>query len=524
VSICVYLWLICLSSCSSKPTDLRSLAPADSLIYLETNDLGAAIQPIIDSKAFNEAAKSKPDLSAIKGVQLAVAVTGFETTENKLNDENSELNFKPHFVAIADTHAWHFQAVGFAEQKLGSFVADIYGSDVSLEEPEKDGGRDMTWTAKDGRKAYAFVVGGVIYFGNDRSAIDKCLAVRRGEADSISKTGKVPDASNSLAIGYVSTDGIAQIANIVGVKLAASSGEESEVQTAISSLVPQLIRNSITEVTWTARNSEQGIEDDYSIKTSPEIADVLSETFVANGPAEPILFSHLADVPSATRYNLKDPQRAWASVLAIIQRQLDPQMGKIVKELSNALFEPYGVRDSEGFLGAVDSNILTANADTEGDSPFVVATFKDVEKLRRTIIDMKPPNGMTDEGISFWRAQDDDIEAVMNRNDIIIGSVPGVGGGFAGNGRIPATTPDESELKWLADSNAPITTIGRDDEAAVILAGLLATRRDGVAKIRSTCLTQTQFTKSGIERRTVSDFGLIGSIMASLAEEDQIPK
>jgi len=38
VSICVYLWLIFLPSCSSKPTNLRTLAPADSLIYLETND------------------------------------------------------------------------------------------------------------------------------------------------------------------------------------------------------------------------------------------------------------------------------------------------------------------------------------------------------------------------------------------------------------------------------------------------------------------------------------------------------
>src|SRR5262249_3348263 len=157
----------------------------------------------------------------------------------------------------------------------------------------------------DGRKAFAFVTGSLILFGNDESSIEKVKAVRRGEADSVAKTGKVPDAANNLAIGYVSTDGIAQIANIVGVKLALSSGEESEVQTAISSLVPHLIRNSITEVTWAARNSEQGIEDNYSIKTSPEIAEVLSETFTANGPAEPILFSHLADVPSATRYNLK---------------------------------------------------------------------------------------------------------------------------------------------------------------------------------------------------------------------------
>src|SRR2546422_6495311 len=112
-------------SCSSKPTDMRSLVPADTLVYLETNDLAAALQPIVDSKPFNEAAKSKPDFSALKGVQLAVAVTGFETKEEKLTDEHSIGRIQPHFVAVADTHAWNYQAVGFAEQKLGSFVEKI---------------------------------------------------------------------------------------------------------------------------------------------------------------------------------------------------------------------------------------------------------------------------------------------------------------------------------------------------------------------------------------------------------------
>src|SRR6059058_6698472 len=88
VGLVVFSWLLLFVSCSSKPTDLRSLAPADALVYLETNDLGAALQPIVDSKGFGDAAKSKPDLSALKGVQLAIAVTGFETSEEQVNEES----------------------------------------------------------------------------------------------------------------------------------------------------------------------------------------------------------------------------------------------------------------------------------------------------------------------------------------------------------------------------------------------------------------------------------------------------
>ncbi|MEP6789459.1 MAG: hypothetical protein ABJB40_13555, partial [Acidobacteriota bacterium] len=273
-----------MSSCGSKPTDLRTLVPAETLVYLETNDLAAALQPIVDSKPFNDVAKSKPDFSALRGVQLAVAVTGFETSEEKLTDEQSVGRVQPHFVAVADTHAWNFQAVGFAEKKLGSFVTEIYDSEPTLEKSDKNGGKYFTWAAKDGRKAYALVIDSLIYFGNDETAIDKCLAVKRGEADSIAKTGKAPVASQeTLASGYVSTDGIAQIANIVGLKFASEAGEDSEVQSAIAGILPQLLRNSITEITWTATKTEQGIEDKYKVAMPPELAQVFSETFAA-GP------------------------------------------------------------------------------------------------------------------------------------------------------------------------------------------------------------------------------------------------
>src|SRR5689334_6610710 len=198
--LCVVAGAFLCFSCGSKPVDLRSLAPGDTLIYVETNDLGAALQPIVDSKAFNDAAKSKPDLSAIKGVPLAIAVTGFETTENKISDENSELNFKTHFVAIADTHAWQWQTNSFAENQLGEFVNKVYGGGVQLETSTKDSGTSYVWTAEDGRKAYGFVTGSLILFGNDESSIEKIEAVRRGEADAIAKTGKVPNASGNLAV------------------------------------------------------------------------------------------------------------------------------------------------------------------------------------------------------------------------------------------------------------------------------------------------------------------------------------
>ena len=191
----VFLFL----SCSTKPIDLRSMAPADSLIYLETNDIAATLQPLIDSNAFVEAAKAKPDLSALKGVQLAIVVTGFEASEEQVNDANSVLNFKAHFVAIADTHAWQWQTNSFAENQLGEFVNKMYGGGVQLDTVPKNGGTEYVWSAEDGRKAYAFVVGSLILFGNDDSAIEKVQAVRRGESPTFAQNGKeLPRAAGKI--------------------------------------------------------------------------------------------------------------------------------------------------------------------------------------------------------------------------------------------------------------------------------------------------------------------------------------
>src|SRR6476469_56432 len=277
------LGLVLFASCSSKPTDLRSLAPADALVYLETNDLGAALQPIVDSKGFVDAAKSKPDLSALKGVQLAVAVTGFETSEEQVNEESSVLDFKAHFVAIVDTHAWQWQTNSFAENQLGEFINKIYGGGAQLDTSPKNGGTEYIWTAEDGRKAYGFVTGSLIFFGNDQSSIEKVQAVRRGEADPIAKTGKLPAYADNLAVGYVSTDGIGQIANIIGAQKAKESGEEGEVQSFVARVLPQLLRGAITDATWTAKKTDQGIEDNLNLTLNNDIASVFNETLA---PAE----------------------------------------------------------------------------------------------------------------------------------------------------------------------------------------------------------------------------------------------
>jgi hypothetical protein len=507
----VFAGILFFLSCSSKPTDLRTLVPVDSLIYLETNDLGSALQPIVDSKSFNEAAKSKPDVSALKGVQLAIAVTGFETTEQQVNEENSVLNFQPHFVAIADTHAWGWQTRSFAEDKLGEFVNKIYGGGVQLETAPKDGGTSYVWTSEDGRKAFAYVVGSLILFANDESAIARVQAVRRGDADAFNKNGKeVPVATgDTTAVGYVSKDGIDQIANIVGAQQAKKSGEESEVQSFVARILPQILRGSITDVVWTANKTEQGIDDRLNLTLNPDIAAVFNETMAVSDKADNSLLDFAGtDAASVTQYNLKNPQLAWRSVLLTVQKLTDTTSGTLISALSDSFFEPYGISNGETFLSSLSPGIVTVKYDDDEDVA-VIARSTDPKKLASAIDkeEQKTPG-------SFIQIAEPGFE-----NLVIAGE--------------PETTAKctqahqngQNLLKQQitpADAASPpaIRTFGVDRETAVLLASVLSERKSEEAVPVSRYIVETRFKQKGIERRLISEFGLLSSIITMLASEE----
>ena len=514
-SIFHFLTVFCFlffAACGSPKTDLRSFAPPDALIYLETNDLGETLAALTENKAFIEAAKSKPDFSRLKNVQLAVIVTGFETSEKQVTEENSILNFKPRFVAVADVHVWNWQTLRLTENNLNQFIRESYGDETKLETVEKNGGRLFVWTLKDSRRLFAFVENSRIFFGSGEAEIEKCLAASRGETESPAKSGRnFGAAENQIAAGFVSTAGIKEIADFAGVQAALQTTENDAGRSFIAAFLPTLLKNSVTEINWTATKTDDGIEDKISAATAPEVSEILRETLRADSRTSTDLIDFLPpDTDSSTVYNLENPLVAWRSLLLVAGKQTDAKNGLIVKNFAGTLLEAYGIADAETFLSAVDSHILTAQFDADGEKSIVAAEIKNVETLKKSIsaINFKLP-AENYFNAQIWKSEDGAAAAIIE-NKLILGDV-------------------ESVLKCLqtkqngahASRNQPanrVVAVTRGTTPAEKIIEVLGEKKAENAQPSVGFSTETRFTEQGIERQTLSPFGLIGSMIAQIKE------
>lgn len=515
--------IICLvsffSACQSpKPTDLKTYAPAETLVYLETNDLAETLKSLTQNKSFIELAKSSPNFSALKNVQAAIVITGFETDEKKLTDESSILRFKPRFALIADTHAWESTAISLTENQIGNFLKGQYGDDVKFDKGEKNGVKFFNWTSKNNEKIFSIVSGSIILVGNDETVIEKCLAVKKGETEQITKNQQFADAyaqnANNLAFGYISADGIGQISNLAGVSLAIGTSEEDIVRSFIAKNVPVLVQKTAKEIIWTAKKTENGIEDNLSIKVEPEISNIWKETLIGtNNPKFEAAQFLPKDFNSITHYNLQNPNLAWQSILQTSAKQLDEFSGKILTELSGSFFEPYNIANGELFLSSIGNEIVTARFDAEGDQSIVIAEVKDLEKLK-TSIDVELNLKSQPEKLNaaeIWKSEDKSAAFAVVGNYVILGETESVlkclkaqesGQNFAQTQQFQSFT-----------KNKLVTTLSKDPETAKKIVDILGELKDENKQAVSFYSTETSFNNDRIERKTVSDFGLIGLII-----------
>jgi len=164
--------------------------------------------------------------------------------------------------------------------------------------------------------------------------------------------------------------------------------------------------------------------------------------------------------------------------------------------------------------------VITARFDGEGERQVVIARVKDRATLLSSVAQELRSEKPTEpeSGTNIWRSADGDIAMAIAGDIVFIGYPDAVqlsidAGKRTGGTQLPAS------IKAIAASTAAAATIGGDSEIPGRIADVLSAKRSTEAPVVARYATETRIHQKAIERTSVSDFGIIGSIIAQFASE-----
>lgn len=500
-------------SCGDSPTGLRSLAPRDSVIYIETPDIGRLLKTLAENSGAARDAGSL-DPSILDGVELAVAVTGFSASELQVTDAESVLNFKPQFTLIADTHAWSWQVKPILEGSIGKFVATAYGPGTKLETGVRDGFERYTWTAPDGRKAFAAVKGTLVFFSNSEGGVDAALAVSEKKAESLLLNERLSiqyaNAAGKLAFGFVSKDGVKQLSQFAGVSTAIDSSEELAPgqQSAVAGVLSQVIGNAVEEIVWTSVAESGEMVDVIDIRLANDISKALVESMRPESKSDDGIFRLVpGDAYSVTRYNLRNPRVAFRSLILASAAKIEGPASALMAPIGASLLEPYGVEDPEGFLSACEPFIVTVQFDEDGDKSAAIVKIAGAGRQEA-------------ESERLKISESGDLASTWVGDYLVLGDPDSVKRCLAAETR-DAAAPEGTRLNSapkFAFARRPehtAVTVRREGPEFLSAASIFG-KVDGSAE-RYT-LTMTDFERSGVKRTYRSKLGFPGYLIALFSE------
>ncbi len=542
--------------------DMAAYVPADSLVYLEANNLPELASGLTKTDAWRALAGPAGIRSGIGQVgwlgrltawtsigpaeavvfaraQVAVAVMGFEAA-----DSGDTLRIKPRLALVIESHSGAGRTRTAIERRVGDFANRAYDN-PRVEERDVDNVHWISWTAATGdRRLFAALIDGVAIVGNDETAVKACLAVRRGErpslAGNIEMEGMRRRVMNDdhLAFGFVSPQGAARIFEVAAAVYFGQVSGDPQAQSLAANILPEMARKVLGSVGWSTRLSEGAVEDQYfmSIKTDPAIRlrDVL-----ASNPVSPLRLTPMmpTDTYSFTRYSTRDPVAAWRALNISISSQLDPLLAVMVSPLLKAALKPYGIDEPEDFLRSIGPEIYTVRLDEQGNSSVLITEVRDEKALRDFVakrLSTATPKSERVGDFEILTGPDDSRGAASFAGGLLLmGSADNVRRCLVArrDGRSLESAQDFAAATKTATSLGPtqILTFTDDFTSALKFITFISNQRgmrgeptnelqllQALSQLPFS-VSETKMTDEGVDKRTRSSFGQLGVLATQFA-------
>ena len=553
--VACWLWWV-----KPKQVDMAQYAPADSLVYLESNrplevgesiartDVWKDLETLTGHQDHSRRHRWLQQLVAWTGIgpiqsvilaraQLAIVVTQLGTSE-----EADTLRVKPEGAAIIETHTAESRIRSPVEQVLKR-LAEMTYKKPTLRRTTVDGVDFIEWIAPEGgRQIVAAIFGSLIIVGNSEPAVQKCLAVTLHRQPSLKQDSELErmrvqlGGDQSLTFGYIPAGNSARLLSVGVPLMLGRAARDSQFEHLITASAPKLFGS----IGWSSHPYMMGVEDRYLISLQSTIVAQLKPYFFGSSKINPQFQAILpADIHSVTYYKFGNPVATWQNLKTSISSQVDAVSAIVFASLLKSALLPYGIEEPEKFLAAVSGDILTMRLDENGEHAVLIASVRDRPSLRELATSKLLKNVRSVRVGKAEIIEDSDGEfAVGFINEYVVLGPPLDVRRCAENAIANVTMLSDEKLRRMTlfvplSTSANIVTYTNDADrvrrfvSAVVAVGGARPTNSGAIEQMIEALpysaTETTLGERGFERTTRSPLGQFSTLLPLLVPEEPSP-
>src|SRR5437660_4079342 len=489
---------------SPPRVDMTAYAPADSMVYLESNSLAelacsisqtdawrtvgpyVGLEPYRWQDQFLTYLAKTSGVGSTQSVVAARAQLAFVMLDLNTADNGDTLEVKPLAALIVETHTATARVKPLVERIIGGFAERAYGHST-IERLNINETEFVEWAAPaSNRRIVASVDGTAVIIGNDQRAVSACLEVRHGQRPNLQNQPEIQamrarlKANNALAFGYVSSANAAHLFSVAAPLLFGKLPAELKLEGLLAVSASKVVGS----VGWSAHSFAGGIEDRYFMSLNPAVVSRLRSAFTSAAPQQHSWKLLPEGMYSVTSYNLRNPADAWDSLNAAVASQLDALSAVVVTSGLRTALVPYGIDEPDAFLHAIKPEVLTVRLDAKSEQSIVIATISDLNALKQFVSHRFGPKYRTEQvgGNDLIMSADERSGASFVEDYFMLGAPADVRRCLVARARNTTLISSPVELKKVTyyvdwPTAASIVTYTNDNERVRTLLAALATMR-----------------------------------------------
>ena len=403
--VCFAVWVYW----NRVPTaNLSAWAPADSLAYVEVNDLGEIVRGVEQTAAWKSLGPllgTPESLAPNRGLlrfarwtgigsadavlfarsQVAVVFSGAEGTQN-----GSTLIIKPLLTLIVETHTSQRRMRAVMESHVEKTARDDFGNATFVR--KNMGGVELEeWQSEDGaRKIVSAFVDTTVIIANDETAVLHAVEAATGRRPSLSTNQEVEqarratDSGTAALFGFITQAGVKSLLQAYALKAEGGEGASSDSITK-ARLLADTLGGIVSHLGWTARFNNGAVDDRFSIALAEGINDRLRNSMSPDRSPDISQVSFTpADAHSVSIYSFRDTATVWNDLSAVISSHTDLVGAMATRPIMRGLLTAYGVADTEAFTHGVGPHLQTVRPE-EGYPALLIAEVFDRPTIEKAI-------------------------------------------------------------------------------------------------------------------------------------------